>query len=445
MLMLMFSVVCCLCAGSLYIFSALQPALSAACSAYSAEDIDLVYSFGQAGVGLGFLPGLVGVLLGPFWVPLYGALCLSMGSFGFSLSVQRCASPLVLSTSYLALQHGSTALYQSALFPSLAAASKSNAGKISGLLSASLGLSGALWNSVYTFTGWGLTSFVTTSGLLWTAVALTQAFLLYRRRPSAQLNANESSRELLQFPSDSIPREAAFLNGNSDKATVKPPHPLSSALFWTVFFQFALTNCVGSGLFIANLKLLSGNLGLHTSADRSLSVTLVSLANTAGRLLAGLFLDLSRSYVSARRLMLLSAGLMCFCCVSISLSETFPIQHPLLLLAAAGFAYGFNWTLLPAHMSLSFGQKHMALGFGLPVLLMSVGVRWISQHAGAEVDENAGPTGVCAGSAAFCFGDTAWMGAALTTCSLILGLGDWALLREDSYLPTTAQRDNVPI
>lgn len=148
--------------------------------------------------------------------------------------------------------------------------------------------------------------------------------------------------------------------------------------YWATFIQFSLTQCVGSGLFLANLKLLTGSVGFSAAARDSV-VTYVSLANCAGRLSVGYLMDLMSPRVGKARWMLLTAVLMISALGSVLVG-----YGSIFLFLLAGFAYGGNWAAMPAYMTSKFGKRNMVFGFVTPVVVMSINVKWMSSLTGGE-------------------------------------------------------------
>lgn len=201
-----------ICGGTLYMFPGMETDLMKVCG-YSASDVDLLYSAGQMGVGVGFLPGAIFDRFGVSWSSVYAFVMIVIGSIGVSYGVlgsnygdiqnvggsssfsggaeaggtqratagasgmsprpvegrpvegppfvshdldlhgalakERCFEAWPLAIFYFCLQHGSVSLYQNGLFTGLALASRKHVGATAGVLAAGYGLSAAVWNLVY--------------------------------------------------------------------------------------------------------------------------------------------------------------------------------------------------------------------------------------------------------------------------------------------------------
>ncbi|CAD7957131.1 unnamed protein product [Amoebophrya sp. A120] len=232
--------------------------------------------------------------------------------------------------------------------------------------------------------------------------------------------------------------------------------------FHFVVIQFILTQCVGSGLFMANLKLITGAYGYAPSV-RDAVVTHVSFCNAGGRLFAGFCIDYfilrpvvlvsggsgppaaerrgptnSAAPVGGNdlkdpgriaRLMLLAGAGMAAACVfglmtaspTATASSSAPSSFWLLLV---GLCYGANWATLPAFMVSNFGKENMVFGFAFPVFFMSVAVKFMARLTGHAYDEahaEQDPSAEFCHPVEQCFQRPAQVAFALCCASVLLG------------------------
>ncbi len=129
---------------------------------------------------------------------------------------------------------------------------------------------------------------------------------------------------------------------------------------WVLFFSFMVT--CGAGLMVIyNVNAIAQAADLSPS---SFFVTLISLANGLGRVLAGLSSD---HVVQATRISKLQ--LLCLVALLMSLTQALlSVGSPWLLFPcflAVGFLFGCNVSLTAVNVADVFGAKYIATNFGL--------------------------------------------------------------------------------
>eukprot|EP00392_Amoebophrya_sp_AT5.2_P013094 g13205.t1 len=447
------------CGGTLYMFAGLETDLMQLCN-WTAADVDALYSAGQIGVGLGFVSGAVFHYCGVFYSCIYSFVLVATGSTLFYLGLPpvgpnvnptsrttsasagapgssakvELSDPTRMAFYYFMIQHGSVTLYQNGLYTGLLLTRKT--GLATGILASGFGLSAAIYNFFYVGAfGRSVHSFVYYSGILWAVTGIVGSLVLQvvevLAAPSAA--SAEPYREMKETDHDLTPDS----DSNSlleHKATWRDV--LQRVSFWTVFVQFCLTQSIGSGLFMGNLKLLTGSLGYSPQARDSVLVapyvvTTVSFCNAGGRLATGLALDAINAKVSPSfspdRMMLFAAASMLLSNVMLFYVEDSSSEVFLLLV---GFAYGSNWATLPTFAVRKFGVKNMVFVFSMPVLFMSVMVKLVAHVTGSSYDaafdhdSGAGDESFCT-PASRCFAQPAKLAVGFCSVSLLCGL--WQL------------------
>jgi len=182
-------------------------------------------------------------------------------------------------------------------------------------------------------------------------------------------------------------------NISGSKKTLKWIHVIKTKSYWCIWSQFILTESVGSGVFMANLALLTGSLG-YTQSQRDTIVIAVSIFQIAGRALIGYFSDIFITYLAKARYFIITALFILFGVITaIFLEDTFLENTflsgrksflPFLLI---GIGYGGNFAIMPAYYTSVFGKSNMVFCFTSTVLPMAIGVKICSMIAGAEYDQ----------------------------------------------------------
>ena len=140
-----------------------------------------------------------------------------------------------------------------------------------------------------------------------------------------------------------------------------PSIPLSESFktwrFWTLYIAF-LTIC-GTGLMVIdNINAIAEAVGRHPS---DFFVTLVSLANGAGRVSAGYASDRLSAYLSKLQFLSSVAAFMCLAQGMFALGNT-ELLYPSLLLV--GYLFGCSVSLLAVNVADIFGPRFVATNFG---------------------------------------------------------------------------------
>ncbi|CAD7932494.1 unnamed protein product [Amoebophrya sp. A25] len=353
---------------------------------------------------------------------------------------QAVASPMKMAFFYFLIQHGSVTLYQNGLYTGLLLAKR--VGLTTGILAAGYGLSAAVYNFVYaSLLESSVHSFIYWTGILWVFTGIAGAIILQVEEDTGEITRQSAALPAVDRPpvgrkyhqvSDPADDQKQVSTAeeqsdeiDEDHSDTQPPFAggykevMQTRTFWAVFVQFILTQCVGSGVFIANLKLLCGSYG-YSDKRRDSVVTLVSLFNAGGRLGAGFCLDLLQKKIRPERPMILSAVLM-------GLASYFALvqgQGSELWLWAVGLSYGCNWCVLPAFSVRTFGKENMVFGFAFPVFCMSIAVKLMSHEAGSHYDEakdsNTDPNEPFCTPASRCFGFIGKLSLFLCACSLLI-------------------------
>lgn len=293
-----------LCGGSLYAFSRFEVQIMSHCS-LSAQHLDVIYAAGQAGVGLGIIPGTLYDLRGPVGACLYGAFFTAAGNFGMALMLQKdgCGGVSTLAFWYFLVQQGSVAIFQAGLFSNIAHAPPKLQGVITGIVSSGYGLSAAFVTLLFSLFGDDLERYFKGTGLLFCITALGAAILMpflhmrsrstnYGRLPEVTPKDEAGIYPPPTKYGQQDPDEPAAAGTPSSKST---PHMSRKDIlcrfdFCLFLLSFVLLQSIGSGLYIANLSLIGDSLGI--SADsRPTYVRAVSYCNCLGRLGIGFAMD----------------------------------------------------------------------------------------------------------------------------------------------------------
>lgn len=168
-----------MCGGTLYMFPGMETDIMDQCK-WKAREVDVLYSAGQFGVGLGFIPGFIFNQYGVKWSSLYACMLLIVGTFMFTrdLRAPLCGDNASLSAIwYFMIQHGGVTMYQNGLFTALSLTSK--VGLTAGVISAGYGISAAIFNLVYVYmVQKALIPYFIATGILWTITALLGTVIL---------------------------------------------------------------------------------------------------------------------------------------------------------------------------------------------------------------------------------------------------------------------------
>ena len=281
-----------LCGGSLYAFSRFEVQIMTRCS-LTAQQLDVIYAAGQAGVGLGIIPGTLFDLYGPVGTCLYGAAFTAAGNLGLAtmLSRNQCGGVATLATWYFLVQQGSVAIFQAGLFTNIAEAPPKMQGIVTGIVSSGYGLSAAFVTLLFAFFDEDLDLYFKGTALLFSVTGLLAACAMpllrggsggsrgaraygrldkeeaARRSPPATAYGRQEPEELPETPMPHVAARAPSLSRREI---------LCRADFWLFLLPFVLVQSIGSGLYIANLSLIGDSLGISPDS-RAVYVRAVSL------------------------------------------------------------------------------------------------------------------------------------------------------------------------
>lgn len=479
-----------LCGGTLYAFSSFEIEIIRTCN-INAEELDTVYACGQFGVGLGILAGILYDNFGPVTTSLYGMVMTLIGNIGLTLLLRRpgCGGLGGLGTLYFCLQNGSSAIYQVGLFANLRASPPSHQGAVAGIVASGYGLSSALFTTVYqSFCGSQLQPYLRWTGITFGVTAFVAAMIVPRLITLAEGISSQPYGPLQDDPEQSEQarqHEMAAAAGQTGKSSVvhRLPHPiappgsaasitpsivgtatpaeesphsgpgyrcpgcapqelslrtiLKAPDLWLFVATFSFLNSVGSGLFIANLSLMSQSLGVD-APTRLTYVKVVSYCNCLGRLLTGCFMDAltQRGMPKAAHTVWTATVMICTVVLLRTLPDSMMQAVLLPALLAVGFTYGANWAIMPAFVAGRFGNANVGVCFNVNATLLAVAVLGMSSVAGSFYDAvavSSSSTTPGPGEPLFCTGARCWRSAyslALLLCCLGLCTAIVLTLRE---------------
>eukprot|EP00913_Durusdinium_trenchii_P020057 g18849.t2 len=466
-----------LCGGSLYAFSRFEVQIMSRCG-LTAQQLDVVYAAGQAGVGLGIIPGTLYDLRGPVGACLYGAVFNAAGNFGMSLMLQRegCGGVSTLAFWYFLVQQGSVAIFQAGLFSNIANAPPKMQGVITGIVSSGYGLSAAFVTLLFAFFGEDTTptdrcppdncgafasaagcfflrsdesdpgptdedldQYFKGTGVLFAITGLVAAALMpclhgkprlaYGRLPEVtgkdEAGVSPPPTKLgRQEESEELERAAPATPSSKSVPHMSRKDILCRLDFWLFLMSFVLLQAIGSGLYIANLSLIGDSLGI--SADhRAIYVRAVSYSNCLGRLCVGFAMDALeiRGVHRSDHIVVTAVGVMLSSFALLLLPEEV-VPHALLpALAVTAAAYGANWAIMPSFIAKRFQGSHVGVMFNVHSGHIAVAVLLTSYAVGGLYDIEAAQQG----QDAFCRGAICWrssfaLGAGLQTLALLVGL-----------------------
>ncbi|CAK9025255.1 unnamed protein product [Durusdinium trenchii] len=429
-----------LCGGSLYAFSRFEVQIMSRCG-LTAQQLDVVYAAGQAGVGLGIIPGTLYDLRGPVGACLYGAVFNAAGNFGMSLMLQRegCGGVSTLAFWYFLVQQGSVAIFQAGLFSNIANAPPKMQGVITGIVSSGYGLSAAFVTLLFAFFGEDLDQYFKGTGVLFAITGLVAAALMpclhgkprlaYGRLPEVtgkdEAGVSPPPTKLGRQEESEEPERAAPATPSSKSVPHMSRKDILCRLdFWLFLMSFVLLQAIGSGLYIANLSLIGDSLGI--SADhRAIYVRAVSYSNCLGRLCVGFAMDALeiRGVHRSDHIVVTAVGVMLSSFALLLLPEEV-VPHALLpALAVTAAAYGANWAIMPSFIAKRFQGSHVGVMFNVHSGHIAVAVLLTSYAVGGLYDIEAAQQG----QDAFCRGAICWrssfaLGAGLQTLALLVGL-----------------------
>lgn len=391
---------CALCSGTLYAYSAFVEQIVVVCE-LPVQQLHVIYSAGQLGVGFGVLPGYIFDRFGPVGACLYAFVLLVAGNWSMAASLSKVAVPMSgglasdhqhcsvtsLAVSYFMVHQGSIALLQGNLFANIHVAPRSRKGAVSGFILAGFGLSGALWSRLFrsVFVG-DLRAYFLGTSAVFGATALLGAIAL----PALVVRAagQAAARDQLATLEDGA--EGAGEHEPLRQAT--PDVPIAQIAratdFWLFAAVFAVLQAVGSGVFIANAALMTKSAG--SPRDEQLdAVSFVSYGNTLGRLFGGVLLDGLELLGVPRGAHCVGTGLLLVIAVSALVHPASAASLRSLLfpaLVCIGAAYGWNFATLPAFLATKFGQANLGVCFGTCTMILALAVLCTSTTAGGLYD-----------------------------------------------------------
>ncbi|CAJ1371942.1 unnamed protein product [Effrenium voratum] len=406
-----------LCGGSLYAFSRFEVQIMSHCG-LSAQQLDVVYAAGQAGVGLGIIPGTLYDLRGPAGTSLYGAVFTAAGNLGMSLMLQRdgCGGVSTLALWYFLVQQGSVAIFQAGLFSNIAQAPPKMQGLVTGIVSSGYGLSAAFVTLLFSMFGDDdLDRYFKGTGLIFSFTGLAAAALMpllhSKAHPAAYGRLEEASKDEAGHRS---PQPTLYGRQDEDSpAPAKLPKSapmtrseiLCRADFWLFLLSFVLLQAIGSGLYIANLSLMGDSFGI--SADsRATYVRAVSYCNCLGRIGSGLAMDAleMRGVHRSDHILITACGVIVASLALLLLPEEALASALLPALGLTAAAYGANWAIMPSYIAKRFQGSHVGMMFNIHSGHIALAVLLTSYAVGGLYDAQAAEQG----QGAFCRGGVCW-------------------------------------
>ncbi|CAE7784434.1 hoxN [Symbiodinium microadriaticum] len=407
-----------LCGGSLYAFSRFEVQIMTRCS-LTAQQLDVVYAAGQAGVGLGIVPGTLFDLYGPVETSLYGAAFTAAGNLGLAsmLSGDQCGGVSSLATWYFLVQQGSVAIFQAGLFTNIVEAPPKMQGIITGIVSSGYGLSAAFVTFLFAFFQEDLDAYFKGTALLFSATGLVAACTMPLLRGGSRATAYGRLEHKDEAGGRSPPPATTYGRQEQEELPEAAPAPASSspslsrrdilcrADFWLFLLPFVLVQSIGSGLYIANLSLIGDSLGISPDS-RPVYVRAVSYCNSLGRIFSGLAMDtLEPRGIHRSDHLLLSAFAVILASVALFLLPEEIVPAMLLpALAVIAAAYGSNWAIMPSYISKRFYGSHVGVMFNIHSGHIAVAVLVTSYAVGGLYDAQA----ELQGEGSFCHGTTCW-------------------------------------
>lgn len=421
-----------LCGGTLYAFSAWEVELMAQCR-LSASQLGMIYTCGQCGVGLGLVPGLIYDRRGPRGACLYALVMTLAGNAGLHLALSGsghgsgCASPPILGALYALLQNGSVAMYQSGLLSNQTAAPRRWQGTVVGVVAAGYGLSAAAFSQAYTIVFQrDLREYLRGTGAIFAVTSIVGALALPRLMATdgASAGYGRVGEATASSPGSVSPQaigaptevEASESGTPSKEVVVEKELDISlreavrSCDLWHSIGMFSLLQAVGSGMFIANLSLMSDSLGVPTH-QRMVYVRTVSYCNCFGRILAGVALDSAEARCGVPRpahYLWTSGVLVCAAALLRTVPDDGMREALFLALMAVGLAYGANWAIMPSCLIARFGSANKGVLFNMHASGLAVAVALVSSAVGGLYDAVAVAQG---GARGFCVGPPCWRGS----------------------------------
>lgn len=431
-----------LCGGSLYAFSRFEVQIMSHCS-LSAQHLDVIYAAGQAGVGLGIIPGTLYDLRGPVGACLYGAFFTAAGNFGMALMLQKkgCGGVSTLAFWYFLVQQGSVAIFQAGLFSNIAHAPPKLQGVVTGIVSSGYGLSAAFVTVLFSFFGEDLERYFKGTGVLFSITAVGAAILMpflhmrsrsvnYGRLPEVVAAKDEAgiSPPPTKYGQQDADEPSTARTQTSPTSKSAPHMSRKDILcrfdFWLFLMSFVLLQSIGSGLYIANLSLIGDSLGI--SADsRAIYVRAVSYCNCLGRIGSGFAMDALeiRGVHRSDHILVTALGVLMASSALLFLPEEVVPNALLPALAVTAVAYGANWAIMPSYIAKRFQGSHVGVMFNIHSGHIALAVLLTSYIVGGLYDMEA----THQGKDAFCRGAVCWrssfaLGAGLQALALLVGL-----------------------
>jgi len=372
----------------------------------SAQRLEIVYAMGQLGVGCALVPGAIYDHAGPALTAIYAFILTAGANIGLQRLVQfdGCGGVVQLALLYMAMQNGSVALYQAGLFSNIRSAQPGWQGTVAGIVAAGYGLSAAFWSTCFEQVfAHRLRVYFLATAIVFSSTGLFAAVSLGRLMRPCGHKSQTYGRLHDDFAGTAVAvgkpqpqshddvQESVVSCAAVEKQVDVPKCALGQILrcseFWVFVVTFATVQAVGSGIFIANLALMGGSLGM-SEGRRAKLVVMVSYCNCGGRILAGFLLDFGEARGLPRAAqaiwtagcMALVVGILCF------MPEASVAWLLIPSFAVVGIAYGANWAIMPSFMAARFGNENCGCCFNIAASVMSLTVLLTSYSVGILYD-----------------------------------------------------------
>lgn len=335
-----------LCIGSLYAWSVFASPMAAHLTAINGFDVGslaVVFSVANAVGPITMISGgAVNDRLGPRWVILAGGLLFGGGMIGagFSTSVAMLVGFYGLGCGLgMGLVYGAVVSNAVKFFPD-------KKGLVGGIVTAFYGISSVLVPLI--------------ANVLIAALDVTAAFKALGVAMLAVIVL--CSLAIARCPEGYAP--AGWKPSGTQPSGETDGKDWRGMLTDPVFYVMMAMLCCGafSGLMVTSqASALTQSLAGLDAAAAAVAVSLLALANTAGRIVAGFASDRRGAAVTLRRVfLLLVAGMMALCMAKGSALGLF-----LGGLLVTGFCFGSVMGIYPGFTALQFGARHNSVNYGI--------------------------------------------------------------------------------
>ncbi len=358
--------------GALYVWSVFASAIA---EHFTTLNPDMPVTVAMLGSVFGLATGLTPVLMlaggfindrfGPRWIILVGGVCLAVG---YAMSAMATAvSELYLS--YGLLVGAGTGLINGCTINSAVKFFPERRGFAGGTVCACLGIGGALLPLLAN----GLIASLGISQTLFVFAALLGGVIVLSALPLKRCPDNLA--EMLGLAS----------KANTECKSVKDVTWLGmvrTPLFYSLFILFAVMAMLGL-MMLSNISEIAKNQMSFNATLVALSISVLSLANTAGRFLSGT--------ISDKVGRLLTLGIALFIAIGSLLCLYFAKAGDDLLffvgLLGVGLSFGSSFGVYPGLVADEFGAKHNSVNFSVMAFAYSLGgfggpliIRWVTQN-----------------------------------------------------------------